>query len=128
MDQIADMLTRIRNAQQVNKASLEMPFSNFKLALANVLKENKYIEAVEKVEQDKKPELKLSLRYIDKRPAINGLMQVSKQGQRIYVGKDEIPFVKNGYGIAILSTPQGLLIDKEARKKGLGGEVICKVW
>lgn len=128
MDQIADMLTRIRNAQQAKKAELEMPCSNFKVALAHLLERKGYISKVEVIGEGKKTSLKLGLKYFDKEPAIKNIKQISKQGQRIYVSKEEIPYVKNGYGMAIISTPQGVLTDQEARKKKMGGEVICEVW
>ncbi len=128
MDQIADMLTRIRNAQQANKKELEMPSSNFKVSLAQLLKKNGYLNKTEVLVDGKKQYLKLELKYLGKEPAIRGLKQISKQGQRIYVGKDEIPYVKNGYGLAIISTPKGVLTDRQARREKLGGEVICEVW
>ncbi|HHX58648.1 MAG TPA: 30S ribosomal protein S8 [Candidatus Moranbacteria bacterium] len=128
MDQIADMLTRIRNAQRAKKADLEMPCSNFKIALARLLEKKGYLNKVEIVSEGKKTSLKLGLKYLDNEPAIKNIKQISKQGQRIYVGKGEIPYVKNGYGMAIISTPKGVLADKEAREQKLGGEVICEVW
>lgn len=128
MDQIADMLTRIRNAQQARKTEVELPTSKFKTALAKIMESKGYIKKAEVIQREGKPYLKIILRYLDGNGAIRGLKKVSKQGQRIYVGKDDIPIVKNGYGIAVISTSQGLLVDHEARQKGLGGEVICEIW
>ncbi len=128
IDQVADMLTRIRNAQLAKKSEVVMPSSKFKIALAKLLSENGYIREVATFSDDNKNYLKLQLKYIDRKPAIKGLKKVSKQGQRIYMSKEELPIVKNGYGMAIISTSKGLMNDKSARKNGLGGEVICEIW
>ncbi len=128
MDQIADMLNRIKNAQKVGHLKVVIPTSGFKLALAKLLQKNGYIEEVKISSQNGKNFLVLKLKYLNGNPAIKGIKQISHQGQRIYTGKKEIPFVKNGFGLAIISTPQGVLTDQEARKKGVGGEVICEVW
>lgn len=128
IDQVADMLTRIRNAQQARKAEVVMPSSKFKVSLAKLLSKNGYIGDVVTFSDGNKKYLRLQLKYIDGKPAINGMEKVSKQGQRVYMSKSEIPIIKNGYGIAIISTSKGLLIDSVARKEGLGGEIICKVW
>jgi small subunit ribosomal protein S8 len=128
IDQIADILTRIRNAQQAGKADVSMPSSKFKLALAKLLNKNGYVGEVVTYTDDNKNYLKIQLKYSEGIPAIRGLKRVSKQGQRIYAGKDELPIVKNGYGMAVISTSRGLLTDKVARQNGLGGEIICEVW
>ena len=128
IDQIADMLTRIRNAQQAKKADVAMPSSKFKLALAKLLNKNNYVGEVVTYSEGNKNYLKIRLKYLNGAPAIKGLKRVSKQGQRIYMNKGELPIVKNGYGMAVISTSQGLLTDRSARKKGLGGEVICEIW
>ena len=129
-DPIADMLTRLRNASRVGLAEVRIPHSRLKEALAKVLQKEGFLEEVSKDEKEKMPELIVKMRYVDtdKRPAFTGLQRISSPGQRIYVPKKKIPRVQQGLGIAILSTPQGLLTDGEARKQGTGGEVICKVW
>ena len=127
-DQIADMLTRIRNAQSAGKLDVAMPASNFKLSLAKLLHENGYVEEVSIFSEGSKKYIRMRLKYISNAPAIKGIKRVSKQGQRIYVGKSKIPRVKNGFGIAIISTSKGVITDEQARKLGLGGEVICEVW
>jgi len=128
IDQIADMLTRLRNAQLAKKTEVVMPSSKFKLSLAKLLSQHKYIGEVATFSEGNKNYLKIQLRYLDGAPAIKGLRKISKQGQRIYINKDELPIVKNGYGLAVISTSQGLVTDRVARKNGLGGEVICEVW
>lgn len=128
VDQIADMLTRIRNAQSAGKHDVSMPASNFKLALAQLFQKHGYIDEVSIFSEGNKKYLRLRLRYVDKEPAIRGIRRVSRQGQRIYVGKNDIPRVRNGYGIIVISTSQGVLTDDEARKEGLGGEMICEMW
>ena len=128
VDQIADMLTRIRNAQRAGKHDVSMPASNFKLSLAQLFQKQGYIDEVSIFSEGNKRYLRLRLRYVDKEPAIKELRRISRQGQRIYVGKNKIPRVKNGYGIAVISTSQGVLTDDEARKQGLGGEMICEMW
>ncbi len=128
IDQIADMLTRIRNAQLARKSEVVMPSSKFKVALAKLLTKNKYVGEVATFSDNNKTYLKIQLRYLNKEPAIKGVKKISKQGQRIYINKDELPIVKNGYGMAVISTSKGLLTDRVARKKGLGGEVICEIW
>jgi len=128
IDQVADMLTRIRNAQLARKSEVVMPSSKFKVALAKLLNEKKYIREVVTFSDDNKNYLKIQLKYIDNSPAIKGLRRISKQGQRIYMNKEELPIVKNGYGMAVISTSQGLMSDQKARKNGLGGEIICEIW
>ena len=126
-DPIADMLTRIRNAQGVQKTTVEMPSSKVKIAIANVLKDEGYIEDFAVVEAGGKTELKIGLKYYAGRPVIERIERVSRPGLRIYKGKDEIPNVMNGLGVAIVSTPRGVMTDRKARATGVGGEVICYV-
>jgi len=126
-DPIADMLTRIRNAQGVNKTTVVMPSSKVKVAIANVLEDEGYIEDFAVVAADGKAELKIGLKYYAGRPVIERLERVSRPGLRIYKGKDDIPNVMNGLGVAIVSTPRGVMTDRKARATGVGGEVICYV-
>jgi len=127
-DQISDMLTRIRNAQMAGKRDVLMQASRLKLAVAQVLNKEKYLGDVSIYSEGNKKYLKIQLKYENNDPTINGIKRVSRQGQRIYVGKGRIPKVRNGYGLAIISTSKGVLTDNEARKMGIGGEVICEVW
>lgn len=126
-DPIADMLTRIRNAQGVQKTTVAMPSSKVKVAIANVLKDEGYIEDYAVSEAEGKSELKIGLKYYAGRPVIERLERVSRPGLRIYKRKDEIPSVMNGLGVAIVSTPKGVMTDRKARATGVGGEVICYV-
>ena len=127
-DPIADMLTRIRNAQMTERATVAMPASKVKVAIARVLKDEGYIEGFKlSADETRKPELEIALRYYAGRPVIEKIERVSKPGLRIYKGKDEIPRVMNGLGIAIVSTSQGVMTDRKARASGVGGEVLCIV-
>ena len=127
-DPIADMLTRIRNAQMAEKSNAKMPFSNVKKAIAQVLIDEGYIDGMSVVgENEKKPELELSLKYYSGRPVIEKIERVSRPGLRIYKGAQDIPSVMNGLGVAIVSTPKGVMTDRRARKTGIGGEVLCIV-
>jgi small subunit ribosomal protein S8 len=126
-DPIADMLTRIRNAQAVEKASVVMPSSKLKAAIAKVLKDEGYIDEFAVTEQGGKSTLTIGLKYYAGRPVIERLQRVSRPGLRVYKGPNEIPQVMNGLGVAIISTPQGLMTDRKARATGVGGEVICYV-
>lgn len=126
-DPIADMLTRIRNAQQVNKNSVTMPSSKVKVAIAEVLKEEGYIESYGVKEEGGKAELNIALKYYVGRPVIERLERVSRPGLRVYKGRNELPSVMNGLGVAIVSTPKGVMTDRKARATGVGGEVICYV-
>ena len=126
-DPIADMFTRIRNAQLVSKPFVCMPASTFKSAIAHILKDEGYITEVETSDVSGKPELKLQLKYFNGKAVIDEISRVSRPGLRVYKNKDELPVVRGGLGVAIVSTSQGLMSDKHARKKGLGGEVICYV-
>jgi len=125
-DPIADMLTRIRNAQMTEKATCEMPSSKVKVAIARVLKDEGYIDGF-KVAGEQKPVLEIALKYYAGRPVIEKIERVSKPGLRIYKNKDGIPPVMNGLGIAIVSTSQGVMTDRKARASGVGGEVLCIV-
>lgn len=126
-DPIADMLTRIRNAQRVNKVSVEMPSSKLKVSIAQVLRDEGYIDGFEIVGEAKKPVLKVNLKYYAGAPVIERIERVSKPGLRIYKDKGSIPEVMNGLGIAIVSTSKGVMTDRRARSTGIGGEVICYV-
>jgi small subunit ribosomal protein S8 len=125
-DPIADMLTRIRNAQSVEKAVVTMPSSKLKVAIAQVLKDEGYIDGFA-VKGDAKAELEIALRYYAGRPVIERIERVSRPGLRIYKGRHDIPSVKNGLGVAIVTTPQGVMTDRKARASGIGGEVLCYV-
>lgn len=128
MDPITDMLNRIRNAQAVGFSEVEIPFSNLKYEIAKILVKDGFIEKVEKKGKKIKKTIKITLKYQEGLPAISGLKRISKLGQRIYLDYRKIRRVKEGYGIAIISTSKGLMNNKEARKQKLGGEVICEVW
>jgi small subunit ribosomal protein S8 len=125
-DPIADMLTRIRNAQMVEQTVVAMPMSKVKLSIAKVLQDEGYIEGF-KVSGDAKPVLEIALKYYAGRPVIEKIERISKPGLRIYKGKDDIPRVMNGLGIAIVSTSRGVMTDRKARATGVGGEVLCIV-
>ncbi len=133
-DPISDMLTRIRNSVMAGHTSVSMPSSKMKLAIAKILKEEGFIQDLEEVEGEKKPQrvLRMSLKYVgvrrERRPVISGLERVSRPGCRVYVGKSEIPWVRSGIGVAIVSTPKGVMTGARARNLGVGGEVLCKVW
>ena len=126
-DPIADMLTRIRNAQMIERATVEMPSSKVKVAIAKVLKDEGYIDGFKLAGEDAKPVLEIALRYHAGRPVIEKIERVSSPGLRIYRGKDEMPRVMNGLGIAIVSTSRGVMTDRKARATGVGGEVLCIV-
>ena len=126
-DPIADMLTRIRNAQRVDKASVSMPSSKLKVAIAAVLKDEGYIEGFEVKANNGKPELEITLKYYAGRPVIERIERVSKPGLRIYKGRHSIPQVMNGLGVTIVSTSRGVMTDRKARANGVGGEVLCYV-
>ena len=126
-DPIADMLTRIRNAQMVNKLSVSMPSSKLKGAIANVLKDEGYIEDFAVVANDGKPTLKISLKYYAGRPVIEMLEHISKPGLRVYKSGQNIPKVMNGLGVTIVSTSKGVMTDRKAQAAGIGGEVLCVV-
>jgi small subunit ribosomal protein S8 len=126
-DPIADMLTRIRNAQSVEKPVVSMPSSKLKVAIAQVLKDEGYIDAFAVKTEGVKAELEISLKYYAGRPVIERIERVSRPGLRIYRGRDAIPNVMNGLGVAIVTTPKGVMTDRKARATGVGGEVLCYV-
>jgi len=126
-DPIADMLTRIRNAQLVGHVEVAMPASRLKASIAKVLKDEGYIEDYALRDSGPKKELAIALKYYAGRPVIERLERVSKPGLRVYKGRDDIPRVMNGLGVAILSTSRGVMTDRKARADGLGGEVLCIV-
>lgn len=126
-DPIADMLTRIRNAQSAEKTSVTMPASKLKMAIAQVLKDEGYIEDFKQTENDGKPLLDMELKYHAGRPVIEKIERISRPGLRIYKGAQEIPTVMNGLGIAIVSTSHGVMTDRKARSTGVGGEILCVV-
>lgn len=129
-DPIADMLTRIRNANRIYKPVVDVPPSKLKSRIAEILKQEGFIKDFETVtEEGQQPVLRLVLKYTPNRiRALNGLKRISKPGLRVYVQRDSIPKVLGGLGIAILSTPRGVMSDKLSRKSGVGGEVLCYVW
>lgn len=127
MDPIADMLTAIRNAQAARLDSVTVPASKLKLAILTLLKRENFIEDFS-TEAGPKPTVKIVMRYNNRQPVITHLRRISKPGLRIYKKRSELPRPLNGLGMAIISTPQGILTDKEARKLGLGGELICEIW
>jgi len=133
-DPIADMLTRIRNAVAVSHSTVALPSSKLKIAIAKILKEEGYIggfEVVDGVSPAHKV-LRIRLKYVgerrERRPVISGIERISRPGNRVYTGKQEIPWVLSGMGIAILSTPKGVMTGQRARQLGVGGEILCKIW
>ena len=126
-DPIADMLTRIRNAQLVEKASVAMPSSKLKVAIAQVLQDEGYIESFKVSSDAGKSQLEIGLKYYAGRPVIERIERVSRPGLRVYRGRDAIPQVMNGLGVAIITTPRGVMTDRKARQTGVGGEVLCYV-
>ena len=126
-DPIADFLTRIRNGQSSGKPEVLVPASKVKLSIAKVLKDEGYIEDFSATEQDGKPALLVQLKYYQGRPVIDRLERVSRPGLRVYKGKDELPSILGGLGVAIVSTSQGVMTDRQARASGHGGEVLCIV-
>ena len=128
-DSIADMLTRIRNAGSAKHATVEIPASNMKKSIANILLQEGYIQSVEEINDGKQGIIRVTLKYIEnKKPVISGIKKISKPGLRVYAGKDELPKVLGGLGIAIVSTSKGVMTDKKARTEGVGGEVLAFVW
>jgi small subunit ribosomal protein S8 len=126
-DPIADMLTRIRNAQMVEKTSVRMPASKLKAAIAQVLVDEGYIDGFEVLRDGAKADLQIALKYYAGRPVIEHIERVSRPGLRVYRGRNGIPQVMNGLGVAIVSTPKGVMTDRKARQVGVGGEVLCYV-
>ncbi|NLV21574.1 MAG: 30S ribosomal protein S8 [Syntrophomonadaceae bacterium] len=128
-DPVADFLTRIRNGNMVMHQTVEVPGSKMKIGLTKILKEEGYIKDFEYIEDGKQGVIRIYLKYgPNKEKVITGLKRISKPGLRVYVQKDEVPKVLGGLGTAIVSTSKGLMTDKNARKEGLGGEVICYIW
>ena len=127
-DPIADLLTRIRNANIVRHEIVEVPSSTIKKAVANIMLQEGYLKNIEEYTDGAVPMLRLAMKYAGKDRVITGLRRISKPGLRVYCRKEEIPKVLNGLGVAIISTSQGVVTDRDARKLGLGGEVICYIW
>lgn len=127
-DPIADMLTRMRNAALIKAEKVDIPASRIKLEIAKILKEEGFIRAYKILKDKKQGILRLTLKYIDSENVISGIKRVSKPGRRVYVGSREIPRVMGGVGIAVLTTPRGIMSDKACRRDAVGGEVICYVW
>lgn len=128
-DPVADMLTRIRNANTAGHATVDIPQSKIKMGIADILVKEGYIKSYEVVEGESQNTIRVAMKYgPDKTRVINGIKRISKPGLKVYAKKDEVPKVLGGLGIAIISTSNGLITDKEARKLGVGGEVVCYVW
>jgi small subunit ribosomal protein S8 len=127
-DPIADMLTRIRNAVSARHTRVLVPASKMKLAIARVLKEEGYIKDIEILKDNPQGTIRITLRYVDKKPVLTNLKRVSKPGLRVYSKRTDIPRVRGGLGISIMSTPQGIMTGSSAYRQGFGGEVICYVW
>lgn len=128
-DPIADMLTRIRNANSSKHTTVDIPASNMKKAIAQILFDEGYIKSFEEIKDEKQGIIRVTLKYDEKgKKVISGLKRISKPGLRVYVSKDELPQVLNGLGIALISTSKGIKTDKDARKESLGGEVLAYVW
>lgn len=131
-DPIADMLTRLRNALMAGHQLVSMPSSKLKKEISSILKDEGYIEGFEETTENSHPMLRIQLKYVGERrarkPVISGLKRVSRPGRRTYVGKGQIPWVRSGLGIAILTTPKGVMTGVRARQLGVGGELLCEVW
>ena len=128
-DPIADMLTRIRNAQSSNKESVQMPFSKVKVAISKLLQDEGYIKAFSLVESDGvKKTISIDLKYYESKPVIQSIKRVSRPGLRVFRGKDNFPSILGGLGVAVISTSRGIMSDREAKKQGFGGEVICAIY
>jgi small subunit ribosomal protein S8 len=133
-DPISDMLTRIRNAIMAGQSQVAMPASKIKIEIAKIMKEEGYLDGFDVVEGERPAHkiLRLRIKYVgerrERRPVITGMERVSKPGRRIYTKKQEIPWVLSGIGVAILSTPKGVMTGQRARQLGVGGEILCKVW
>lgn len=129
IDPIADMLTRIRNGLIVRKGFVLVPSSKIKVSIAQILLEEGFIQGYEVTNERPQPNIRVWLKYDqDRRPLLTGLKRVSKPGRRVYKGKQNLPWVLSGLGVAIVSTPKGVMTDREARRQGVGGEVLCYVW
>ncbi|MBL7155271.1 MAG: 30S ribosomal protein S8 [Candidatus Portnoybacteria bacterium] len=128
VDPISDMLIRIKNAQAVSHQTVNVPFSKIKFNLAKVLEKEGLIEAITTQGRKIKKIIEIKLKYEKAQPAIKEIKRISKPGQRIYLKKSQVKPIRQGYGLAIISTSQGLMTNKEAKKKGLGGEILCEIW
>ena len=127
-DPIADFLTRIRNASKARKPRVDIPSSNMKRNLAEILRNQKFIKDYSVVKDSKQDILRVELKYTNGSPAISGLKRISKPGLRVYKNSEDLPRVLNGLGVAVISTPNGLLTDKDARTQSVGGEIVCYIW
>ncbi|MEN8097487.1 MAG: 30S ribosomal protein S8 [Chloroflexota bacterium] len=131
-DPIADMLTRVRNAQMAGHRSVAIPHSRIKESIARILKDEGFIADIDVVPQKPQAELTVKLKYVGKqrerRPVIRGLKRVSRPGRRVFTSRDDIPWVESGMGIVVISTPKGVMTGQHARKSGVGGEILCQVW
>ena len=127
-DPIADMLTRIRNANMKKHATVDIPASRMKKEIASILLEEGYIKEIQEIQDNKQGILRITLKYVGKEKVISGIKRISKPGLRVYVGTEELPKVLGGLGIAIISTSNGIMTDKKARQLGVGGEVLAFVW
>ena len=127
-DQIADMLTRIRNANLAHHDHVLVPASKLKLEVAKILKAQGYVQKYDLIDDKRQGQIRIHLRYVNRDPVLTGLRRISRPGVRIYVNSEKLPRVQGGLGIAILSTSQGVLTDREARRRKIGGEVLCYVW
>jgi small subunit ribosomal protein S8 len=128
-DPIADMLTRIRNSILIKAEKVDIPASRLKVEIAKIMKEEGFIKSYKIIKDKKQGILRVTLKYTpDNRPIVEGLKRISKPGRRVYVGKDEVPSVVGGMGIAVMTTPKGILTDKTCRREGVGGEVLCYIW
>ncbi len=127
-DPVADCLTRIRNACRAKHKRVDMPASKIKVEIARILQENAFIQNFKVLDDGKQGILRVYLKYVDEKPVVHGIERVSKPGLRVYKDKDSLPRIRNGLGIAIVSTSQGLLTDRQSRQAGVGGEVLAKVW
>lgn len=127
-DPIADFLTRVRNAVKAKKKIVDIPASIIKKNLAEILKQNNFIKDYEVIEDNKQNVIRIQLKYVQGSAAISGMKRISTPGLRIYAGKEELPKVLNGLGMAVMSTSKGLLTDKQAKKESIGGEVLCYIW
>lgn len=129
IDPIADMLTRIRNGLMIRKAFVLVPSSKIKVAIAQILLEEGFIQGYEVTSEQPQPNIRVWLKYDERRrPILTGMERASKPGRRVYKGKKDLPWVLSGLGVAIVSTPKGLMTDREARRQGVGGEILCYVW
>jgi len=127
-DPISDMLNRMRNAILRRYDFVDVPLSKIKQNIARIFKEEGFVQNIETVTEGGHPVLRIKLKYVNEQPLITGMRRISRPGRRVYVGKDEIPRVRGGLGMAVVSTPQGMMTDQESRKRQVGGEIICYIW